>query len=94
MKLKMGMRYLMPNLPLQLSSQFRYNSGFKQKSGVYVGQVDPYSVVDFGANYRLPTSFNLRFTLNVSNVLNNKHTEFFGAPEIGRLSLLQVGVVF
>ena len=94
MKLKMGVSYAIPKLHVRLSTQLRYNSGFKQSSGVYVGEVDPYSVADLSVNYLLPTNFDLQLSLNISNVLNNKHIEFFGAPKIGRLSLFQVKAGF
>ena len=94
LKIKMGVSYAIPESHVRLSTQLRYNSGFKQSSGVYVGEVDPYSVADLSINYLLPTNFDLQFSLNISNVLNNKHIEFFGAPQIGRLSLFQVKAGF
>ncbi len=54
-------------------------------SGVYVGTVDSYSLVDAMVGYVLPTMSNVTLTLSATNLFDKKHTEFIGAPEIGRL---------
>ena len=49
-----------------------------------------------GANivYNLPLQYSTALKLDVSNLLNNEHRESVGAPEIGRLAYLQLGVHF
>ena len=59
-------------------------------SGVYVGDIESFAVVDAGLGYRLPFQPNTRVSVNATNLLNNEHREFIGAPEIGRLLLLRV----
>ena len=70
--------------------RFRMSGGFPMNSGVYIGDVESYGVVDVGVGYRLPFQPNARLSLTASNVLDNKHREFVGAPELGRLILARV----
>ncbi len=68
----------------------RMTGGFPMNSGVYIGDVDAYKVVDASIGYSLPFQPNTRISLTANNILNNVHSEFFGAPEIGRLLLARV----
>jgi len=70
--------------------RFRMSGGFPMNSGVYIGDVESYGVVDLGVGWRLPFQPSARVSLNASNVLDNKHREFVGAPELGRLILARV----
>ncbi len=73
-----------------LNGRLRMSGGFPMNSGVYVGDVDSYQVVDAGVGVRLPFQPSTRITLTASNLLDNKHQEFIGAPELGRLLLFRV----
>ena len=68
----------------------RMTGGFPMNSGVYIGDVDAYKVLDASIGYSLPFQPSTRISLTANNVLNNVHSEFFGAPEIGRLLLARV----
>ena len=70
--------------------RFRFTDGFPMNSGVYVGSVEGYSVIDASLGYRLPFQPNTQVSLTANNILNNLHREFVGAPEVGRLLLLRV----
>ena len=70
--------------------QFRFTDGFPMNSGVYIGAVGGYSVVDASVGYRLPFQPSTHVSLTANNFLNNLHREFVGAPEVGRLLLLRV----
>ena len=59
-------------------------------SGVYIGDVEGYTVFDATLNYRLPFQPNTQVSLTADNILNNLHREFVGAPAVGRLLLLRV----
>jgi len=63
----------------------RWVTGYPLSSGVYVGDVEGYAVVDATAGYRLPFAPAVTVIVNALNVLDNRHREFLGAPEIGRL---------
>ena len=68
----------------------RFNAGFPMNSGVYLGEVEGYQVIDASLGYRLPFQPGAHVSLTANNILNNMHNEFVGAPEIGRMLLLRV----
>ena len=66
----------------------RWQAGFPVNSGVYVGDLPEFRTTDLSVGYQiLPTS---RIDLSVQNIGDNKHQQFIGAPEMGRLMLLRV----
>jgi iron complex outermembrane receptor protein len=93
-KFKVGGAYTFKEQGVRLGGQLRYSGSFRQDSGVYIGEIDSYAVLDVNVAYRLPLDYNMRLTLDVSNALDNQHREFIGAPELGRLSFLQLGMSF
>jgi iron complex outermembrane receptor protein len=57
-------------------------------SGPFEGTtVDAYTVVDLNAGLNL--TYDIRLALTVQNLLDHRHIEFVGAPEVGRLALLR-----
>lgn len=70
--------------------RLRFVDSFPVNSGIFVGKVDRYSVIDLNASYDLPFSNNTRFSLTVQNLTNNIHKEFVGVPEIGRLAWVRL----
>ncbi|MFN2419773.1 MAG: TonB-dependent receptor [Gemmatimonadota bacterium] len=68
----------------------RFVSEFPMNSGVYVGDVESYTVVDANVGYRLPWIAGTAVQLQVYNLFDEDHREFVGAPEIGRLALVRV----
>ena len=92
-KFKIGTSYTFDQPELTLGAQWRYVGAFRQESGVFVGDVDSYSLLDLNASYRLPFG-PMRLGIDVSNALDTKHRTFIGAPEIGRLVFGQLGVAF
>ena len=77
-------------LGFSAQGRLRFSGAFPMNSGVYVGDVDSYAVVDASVGYRLPFQPATRISLNATNLFNNEHREFVGAPEIGRLLLFRV----
>ena len=73
-----------------LQGRVRMTNGFPMNSGVYIGTVTGYEVVDASVSYELPFRRGTRLSVTANNVLNNMHREFVGAPEVGRLLLLRV----
>ena len=59
-------------------------------SGVYVGQVNAYTLADAGVAVRLPRRPDLLMTVTAQNFLNELHREFVGAAEVGRLVMVQL----
>lgn len=77
-----------------LGARARFSGGFPMNSGVYVGEVDGYVVLDANAAYRVPNVEGLTLSLQVNNVLDEKHREFVGAPELGIVALLKLQYEF
>ena len=73
-----------------VQGRVRATDGFPMNSGVYIGDVGGYTVLDGGLGYRLPFQPSTHISLTANNILNNMHREFVGAPEVGRLLLLRV----
>ena len=63
----------------------RYVDLFPMISGVYVGTVAAYTLCDVSVSYALPFQRAFEVSLSASNVFDNLHREFVGAPELGRL---------
>ncbi len=72
----------------------RYTDGFPMNSGVYIGDLESYAVVDADVVYRLPTLSGASVNLSVNNLFDNQHREFIGAPYIGRLVMLRLQYEF
>ena len=73
-----------------LGARMRFNAGFPMNSGVYLGEVEGYQVIDASVGYKLPFQTGAHVSLTANNILNSMHNEFVGAPEIGRMLLLRV----
>ena len=87
-KFNIGAECKLPNTPLSIGGKLRYRGSFPMNSGVYMGPVDSYTVVDLNASYQLPLSndrFKLILIAEASNLLNKKYRSFVGAPLIGRM---------
>ncbi len=89
-KFSLGLQYREPKSGLGWGLRYRYVAGFPVNSGVFIGEVNPFGVLDLNAGLDLPGQSAIRLTLTVQNLLDNKHKEFVGAPEIGRLAHFQV----
>jgi len=92
-KFNLGTSYDLAHLGLRVGGKARYNGGFPMNSGVYVGDVDSYTVLDLQARYELPFD-GLYLLVNVDNFLDSGYQAFVGAPEVGRLAYAQVGIDF
>jgi iron complex outermembrane receptor protein len=68
----------------------RLMDGFPQATGVFVGDVPGYTLLDATVGYRLPRLRGATVTLSATNVLDRRHRELIGAPELGRLVLLRL----
>jgi outer membrane receptor for ferrienterochelin and colicins len=79
---------------ITVDGRARFTDGFPENSGVYVGAVESYTVLDTNAAYRLPWVPGAQATLTVTNLLDNKHQESIGAPIIGRLAILRLTYQF
>ena len=94
-KINAGVRYNLPNTGFRLGGRVRFRDAFPMSSGVYVGPVESYAILDLNASYELPVSqATLTLSLEVGNVLDKSYRAFIGAPEIGRLAVGSLTVRF
>jgi outer membrane receptor for ferrienterochelin and colicins len=75
---------------VSLEGRFRYVDGFPMNSGVFVGRVNAYSVLDANGAYRPAGLPGVTVSVTGTNLLNRLHREFVGAPELGRLLLIRL----
>jgi iron complex outermembrane receptor protein len=103
-KASLSGRYQDERRGLSAELRGRWVEGFPVASGVYVGRVKSYTVVDAELSYALPISRSTELTVsalnlltfsedadgNRVNVFNGRHREMVGAPALGRLLLVRV----
>lgn len=90
---KLGGAYRLDN-GFSFNASGGYTEGFPVRSGPYVGEVDSYFLLDIGAGYDVPEVPGLRADLSVSNVLDNEHRQFVGAPQLGRMGMVRLTYSF
>lgn len=91
-KAGMKFQYNPRRWPFTASLNARYVDGFKWSSGIYFGDIKPYTIFDFHAGYEFNNYVKANFTL--SNVLNHRHTEIIGGPSLGRVALFRLTTKF
>ena len=93
-KASAGIRYREETTGLSADLRTRFVDGFRVRSAVYEGTVNPYTLVDMSLAY--PLAFVPGGTLRISalNVLDHRHREFVASPEIGRLVRAQLAYQF
>ncbi|NIN72734.1 MAG: TonB-dependent receptor [Gemmatimonadetes bacterium] len=96
--------YRSERLGLTVEARGRYVEGFPVKTGVYVsndavGQrcdlgdnvcVEDYALLDLNISYALPISRSTVVSLTGTNILNDRHIQMIGAPELASVWLLRV----
>lgn len=94
LKGSLGVRYDNKISGLALEGRMRYSDAFTMNSGVFIGDVESYTVFDANLAYQLPGMTGTTFSVTGSNLFNNVRREFVGAPEIGRLIMAQLSFDF
>ena len=91
---KMGLKlqYNSRKLPITGSLNARYVDGFKWSSGIYFGDIKPYTLFDIHLGYEFTKSLKANFT--ITNLLNHRHTQIIGGPSLGRVMLLRLQTTF
>lgn len=84
-KSSLGLLHRNSSLGLSVGLQWRWVDGFYMNSGVYVGDVNAYHLLDLTAQYVIPGVEGLSFNLSATNLLDNRVEQFIGASTIGRL---------
>ena len=91
---KMGfkLQYNSRKLPITGSLNARYVDGFKWSSGIYFGDIKPYTLFDVHLGYEFTKNLKANFT--ITNLLNHRHTQIIGGPSLGRVMLLRLQTTF
>jgi iron complex outermembrane receptor protein len=64
------------------------------QSGRFSGRIPSYAVVGVGGEVRLARRPEMDLALTATNVFDNRHQEYIGAPELGRLLVLRLRARF
>ena len=76
-------------------AKLRMTEDFPMNSGVFVGDVDGYTVLDASVAYKLDRWLQgASIGLTATNLFDNVHREFVGAPYMGRLLLARLTYQF
>ena len=89
-----NVQYTNIDLGLGVGLRARFAQGFPVRSGVYVGEVESYWTLDLNAGYAIPLGPKPRLSVTVQNLLDRKHQQFVGTPEIGRLAMARLTQTF
>jgi iron complex outermembrane receptor protein len=89
-KATLGANYRDARTRLTAEVRGRYVDFFPMNSGVFVGDVENYILLDANLSYGLPFSPGTDVSLAATNLLDDLHREFVGAPDLGRLLVLRV----
>lgn len=89
-----NVQYTNIDLGLGVGLRARFVQGFPVRSGVYVGEVESYYTLDLSAGYAIPLGPKPRLSVTVQNLLDRKHQQFVGTPEIGRLAMARLTQTF
>ena len=88
----MKLKYSPRRWPFTCSLNARYVDGFKWSSGIYFGDIKPYTILDLHAGYEFNKYIKANFTVN--NLFNHFHTEIVGGPSLGRIVLIRLQTKF
>ncbi len=73
---------------------YRWQAAFPGNSAIYAGDVEAAHYLDIGLSYALPFSKDTKISLDISNVTNNKHRPFPGAPKMGTFAFFKITHTF
>jgi len=93
-KVALSASYNIEKIGLEAGVRWRWQQGFHANSGVYVGYVDAYNVLDLNLSYKLWFSKKTEITLSIQNLIGSNYRPFPGAPEIGMLSMVRLAHEF
>ncbi|MEY3387180.1 MAG: hypothetical protein RIR53_1991, partial [Bacteroidota bacterium] len=84
-KSSLGVMHRNADLGLNVGLQWRWVDGFRMNSGVYIGDVNAYHMLDLTAQYAIPGVDGLSLNVTATNLLDHRVQQFIGAAAIGRL---------
>ena len=72
----------------------RWVAGFPANSGVYIGDVPAYSLLDAGFSFKPALFPQAMISVNATNLLDKEHIQFIGGAQIGRLIMTRLQYSF
>lgn len=94
-KASLTARYADRDRGLRAELRGRYVNAFPVNDGVWVGRVPVNAMLDAGFSIGMPgTGGHGLFSLNATNLLDNKRRSYVGVPEIGRLVMSRIQYTF
>ena len=91
-KAGMKFQYNPRRWPVTASLNGRYVDGFQWSSGIYFGDIKPYTIFDLHLGYEINQYVKANFT--TTNLLDHKHTEIIGGPSLGRVMIIRLQTKF
>lgn len=91
---RLSIRYQGPNSGFSAEARMRHQRGFHANAGVYAGVVEGYAVLDAQVRFPVPGLPRAGAAITATNFLDDRHQEFIGAPEIGRLVVASLTYAF
>ena len=85
-----GARYRDAESGISAGLRARFVTDFPVNSGVFVGDVEAYSVFDVNFGFRLPGSSGITAQIDIQNVFDDSYSSFPGTPDLGRYSVLRL----
>ncbi len=89
-----SVRHRDPASGFDAEARVRRQRGFLANAGVYAGEVEGYTVLDVQVRVPVPGLPRARAGVVAANLLDDRHQEFVGAPEIGRLVVASLTYAF
>ncbi len=86
------LQYVNPKLGLLAHTRLRFIDVFDMYGPFMGTRVESYMVVDLNLRWKL--LYNSQLALTVQNLFDNEHSEFVGAPRIGRLAMMCISHSF
>ncbi|MEM1179136.1 MAG: TonB-dependent receptor [Acidobacteriota bacterium] len=86
----LSLRYTGPKLAASL--HYRWTDEFRWIDGIYQGSVPSYGVVNLSANYQVSNLW--RAGVDIANLLDSRHYEFFGGDLLGRQAIAHVSLTW
>lgn len=93
-KTSLSAAYRNEDVGFDARAMWRFISGFPAASGVFVGDVPDYDVLDLTLGYELPGLRNVALQVDVQNLLDEEYRTFPGSPTLGRFTLARVRYSF
>ena len=93
-KASVAIRYRDDEKGIGSELRWRRTGSFPGNSGVYIGLVKGYQLFDATFTFRPTVLGGAMFSIMAQNLTNNKHSEFIGGAEIGRLVMTRIQYAF